>query len=787
MEKRWLFALVQHPMILVVNEDRGIPEVGERVPEWGAPDLETYAQRVWRNLEALRKYPDLKLNYEFSAVELKILAEHSPAIITVMREMVKNGRLAFVGGDYSQAHGQLFSGELNFRQLEKGLEVMEKLIGYKITNNFHQETCVHDQMPQLLRAFGFLTSSPPVMTHTLEPLAFSKYPRFVFSDNIGYQVLASDSVALWRGLDGTEIPIVITGVSIGGFKTDRILAEVQKGLYRSSGLIITAPDMEEIDEERYRFIRSMGESVLLDDAILNEVNTQKPNWKVKLCTYWSYSEGQWAEAVYRKVRETESMLLAEETQTAVLGAKKRECFDSDWEIVLTAMHHDVNWVEVTDLKAKYIAKMDEVLERSKRHLAALLDGDVDICFNRPVRVVNTLFFKRKEIVRFTIRGLNSVKVCDADGVEIPALCIPSWEDWDCTDVLFTAGVPALSMKEYMIAEDNKDLPVGEECSRVTVKAGESIYTIENNGIVSEASIGGRNILAGPGHDLRYPDGEGNVVGGVSRPGTMFHYKGINIDVLRITAPVGEIPVEIEYVASPENKSLIISTRFHFNSNEIGIMWNDWTKLNSYWPVAGKIIRHDIPYGVSDGSETVPLYAPNWISVKGEFGGLAVMNKGTPKHFVENGIIGCVWAWGGRTFSNRMHLGWLKNNKYDLSLKGVQTIVTGIMALNPEQSEADIAQAAQCLNTPMFTFEMKKHAESTPQKHFPDLSETGLIATAILTKDGQTECRYYEAEGKSHNVEKLSKDIGFNIHVTDLTGNAVDEITPYRIGYIYFPC
>ena len=227
MQNKWMFALIQHPMILIINEDRGKPEVGERVPEWGAPDVETYAERIRRNLEALQKYPDLKLNYEFSAVELKILDEQTVDIIPAMRELVAEGRLAFVGGDYAQAHGQLYSGELNFRQLEKGLEVFKELVGYKVTNNFHQETCLHDQLPQLLTAFGFLTASPPVFPHTIEPLVSLNQPHFVYSDKTGYVPVESDSAALWKGLDGTEMPIVVVGVSIGGFKTDRIQMEVQ--------------------------------------------------------------------------------------------------------------------------------------------------------------------------------------------------------------------------------------------------------------------------------------------------------------------------------------------------------------------------------------------------------------------------------------------------------------------------------------------------------------------------------------------------------------------------------
>ena len=33
----WKIALLQHPMYLLINEDRGEPVVGERVPPWGSP------------------------------------------------------------------------------------------------------------------------------------------------------------------------------------------------------------------------------------------------------------------------------------------------------------------------------------------------------------------------------------------------------------------------------------------------------------------------------------------------------------------------------------------------------------------------------------------------------------------------------------------------------------------------------------------------------------------------------------------------------------------------------
>lgn len=90
-----------------------------------------------RNLLALERLPDLCLNYEFSGVEMEMLAEVVPDAIATMREAVAKGRLAFVRGDYSQPRGHLYSGELNYRQLELGLRVLADLVNCRATCYFH--------------------------------------------------------------------------------------------------------------------------------------------------------------------------------------------------------------------------------------------------------------------------------------------------------------------------------------------------------------------------------------------------------------------------------------------------------------------------------------------------------------------------------------------------------------------------------------------------------------------------------------------------------------------------
>lgn len=55
-------AFIQHPMYLIMDEDRGEPAVMERFPPWGAANSEDYTKRVQRNLNSLDSLPGLKLN-----------------------------------------------------------------------------------------------------------------------------------------------------------------------------------------------------------------------------------------------------------------------------------------------------------------------------------------------------------------------------------------------------------------------------------------------------------------------------------------------------------------------------------------------------------------------------------------------------------------------------------------------------------------------------------------------------------------------------------------------------
>jgi len=114
---KWQLALAQHPMYLLIREDT---QCAERTPPWGAPTIEAYIDRVRQNLQALERYPQLKLGYEWSGVELELLAQDAPEMIEQMRGYAAAGRLSFYNGTYAQPHLQILSPEANLRQFQVG-------------------------------------------------------------------------------------------------------------------------------------------------------------------------------------------------------------------------------------------------------------------------------------------------------------------------------------------------------------------------------------------------------------------------------------------------------------------------------------------------------------------------------------------------------------------------------------------------------------------------------------------------------------------------------------------
>ena len=199
----WSCALAQHPMSLIIEEDEGC---AERTPPWGAPSVEAYDERFAGFLAAMEGHPELRAGFDISGVELERLAGRRPDLVERMRGLVRAGRLAFYNGTWSQPHLHLFGAEANVRQLELGCAAFRRLVGYPVRTHAAQEADAHEQLPQLLRAFGFRFAVPPGFYSTLE---FQGPHELVHLSTQGLRFVHGEEFTEWVGLDGSTIPLYL--------------------------------------------------------------------------------------------------------------------------------------------------------------------------------------------------------------------------------------------------------------------------------------------------------------------------------------------------------------------------------------------------------------------------------------------------------------------------------------------------------------------------------------------------------------------------------------------------
>ena len=131
---------------------------------------------------------------------------------------------------------------------------------------------------------------------------------------------------------------------------------------------------------------------------------------------------------------------------------------------------------------------------------------------------------------------------------------------------------------------------------------------------------------------------------------------------------------------------------------------------------------------------------NWIYC----GGLVYINRGTVKHWVRDGLIANVIAWGGKTFDNRIHFDfWTRESRYDLCLYGKQKIEYYLIAYGQFDGNR-IVQDVNNIISPVFV------TEGRGQKSFYEVADKDIAVTAVFEKDGQIWVRGYKlpSENKS---------------------------------------
>jgi alpha-mannosidase len=806
-------------------EDRGEPAVLERIPPWGDPSLKAYMAKFNDVFDSLETFPDFRIDFEISARELEDVANESPETLARMKALWKAGKLGFVGGDYSQSHYHVYGSESCFRQMEIGLSVFRDLIGCEIRVFFHQETGLHEQLPQLLKAFGYTVAVPPRFPWALH---FTSGPSPEIASHYGtLEFLRDDDVTDWKGLDGTTIPLYLSmgapshseeiievfknhagdgfhGDSFQGIAPfERFMArERYKAPVNVPRILIETPDMKRISEEYFSERSRLCSFSLLTDALDDCLKSRAPVGTASLYPYWSYIEGVWAEQMSRTNRRAEvAVFQAEALQSLASLAGRGAPADTGaiWKKILSSQHHDVYWIETTDLKRRAISWLDEAIEESEKLSLTAVEN---LCAQRGTEKLqreqavayNTLPFERSGASRLRILGDPR-----ADGVDLlrrafgRSLCILP-VDTGSAELMIDRTVPGLGCVKSRI--DGSVSPPPEAPWRVTTDPFEydtDFYAIRigRGGIIESLAekTTGTELIGSS--EVRANEIAGRLETGAWASSGDLRQQRLTVSespqacVVSIQGSLGPVSFNQNVILRRASPRIDFRLTLGFGSSPVAIgdFWSDDTKLNVYWPLGGaREIVHDIPFGVVPARSGRPVYCTSFMDASDGRAGLSYFNLGTTKHWIRNNVLANVLAWGGNRFSNRHPGLWEYVDKYDLRLHGSHTIEYAIYPHPGDYRTGNVPRAAQDFTVPLcacVSGASPKTADDEPAGF--NLMPKNLVCTAVLPNEKGMALRVYESHGREVGCNEISRSPGFaGCAVLDLGGRAIRTIEPFQI-------
>ncbi|TFG49202.1 MAG: hypothetical protein E4H40_03370 [Candidatus Brocadiia bacterium] len=492
--------------------------------------------------------------------------------------------------------------------------------------------------------------------------------------------------------------------------------ELGKGMFASSAIWLDFPDLEEVEQYKIDRYYPAYDFVLLEESLRERIKQVPPHAKAKTYTYWSYTDGVWAEELLRENKQAEEAAVLAEgicamAKLAGSEVNRKDAIKSIWHDILKYQHHDVHWIEVTDLRRRAVNYLKEGMIRSREIMSEaakqLIKEDANY-----IAVFNGLARKRRCLV-------------EADGDAVPAGRFQKLGDRSFGFVDVPAGGFASFKVSTAEASEKKPLPEKIETKNYAVE-------FSDDGLMKQITIGKKNLLK-----------TGKFLGGEikalinnewvdNRSANCKFYSGDVAYIVERTASLGRIPVREKYLFFKKEPFIKAEIEFDFNGDEVGVFWLDDTKIDVYYPTVGTAVFNDIPFGYVQAKENRPLFPTNWLYC----GGLVYVNRGTNKHWVSDGVIANVVAWGGNRFSNRIHLNWSNKTQYDLRLYGKQRIEYFLMPIG-EFDGNRIVREVEAMTAPVFVTKGKG------EKSFYDSADKNLTVTSVHEKDGEVWMRGYK--------------------------------------------
>ncbi|MDH7600913.1 MAG: hypothetical protein QHI38_02060 [Armatimonadota bacterium] len=695
-DRRWKYALVQHPMWLLIAEDS---VCAERTPPWGCPTIEEYAQRLLASLDTVEKFPGIHINFDFSGVELEDAARRQPDIAARLRRLVSEGRISFVNGTYSQPHLHILSLESTIRQFEYGLKVIEDVTGYRVTCYASQEPGFSQMLPQILCAFGYESATTPGFPFGLRIVEGLLQH---WSGQWGW--VHGDDVVEWVGKDLSSIPVWLRSV---GCPDERAVADdIQRGLLHPTRLRVDLPDMVEVEEAWVNSVLQYSDMVKLDQELAELASQHETRPRVTFEANYAYIEGVDAEELSRANTHAEISLLRLERLFAFLPGELPDFqFEEAWRTLLAAQHHDAYWTGAPELRAKSIERLRNLQARADSAAMSLArdlgrklppapqdaqvvllvsPGHEPCCrtieFDLPAE--DLVPAEESPVVHFQKRrtengSVRAAVVCPDIGVGHTALVLRPGTGGFARRVVFA--------KSAQLENDQIKL-------RMLPDGSISLLKCEN-----------RCFLAGDANRWYYVDNGRKVV---PEPvdGERFVERGPVYEAAQTSSALGSIGMKTRITLLRTENTIWVDTELVFpQPTEIGDYFDDTTKLQTTWHVGNDaVIRYVCGGCVETASRGKPFVAYPALDVATRYGSLTFRFDCATKCWLdEDGVLHCVVAWGhnGDHFHNRQGplpgimgpLNWLK--PMDLRLKG-KYAMRQMISLNARLiSDAELVQIA----------------------------------------------------------------------------------------------
>jgi len=775
----WKWVCAQHPMVLIAL-DASDPPMFETVPPWGSGSFRAYCEKVRDVFVRILETPGMKSDFDLSAKELKLLLGELPELRAVLRTLLEQGRLGFVGCDYSQAHYHEYRSESALRQIEYGVRAFREELGYAPDTFMHQETGVFGNLPQLLRAFGFDKAAMFLFHGCFE---FLEAPSLEIVNNFGdLELVRDESVAAWRGLDGSSLklflPFVKNGLSnaheiysvfhaacdpefrarfaagMGGpSDLDRRYpthAEENRGLYRGSRVILQCPDLVSLDEAYVQDRLRVGSFSLMKDALAQEIASCAKFPAVRLYAYWSYCEGEFGERLFRRTRDAEQRALAAETLRAMArlwtGARVPFPEEEIWDLILTAQHHDITWQATRDFKERAEgwlkraeALSDECAGAAMGAIASQINLDEGF-----VCAFNTLPEDRSEIVR----------------IDAPPDAAFEPEGTACQmsggSLYFRAELPGLGYAAYPLRKKGAPAPRPEPADGYRFENESFSAALEADGTISSLCSARTGELIAPGRRGNLLKGmlasDGVPAGEITNLGaaeSCLVEKGPLFDRLLCRGRMEDIPFQF-VITLPHGREnhIDFELTMTFDRHEIGDFWHDGTKLRVLWPLgfADPEIHIDEPFGFTRWKKNRPMHPANLVMLsEAGRGGFGVVHQGTPKFWYEDGALANLLAWGARRYSNR-DSGMLHETTpvIDVRLDGECTFRYSVLILEDATPAEAVRRAARIIAPPTWLRSGPAGGALPARGKMLDLGNGPFIATAGMLRGEELVVRGYNA-------------------------------------------